>query len=614
METPGHNDHLADFTTDTRVLPLSIMGIFLGAVSALVAYALVWLINVITSLAFYQRFSSGSVSPAGNSLGGWVVVVPAAGAILIGLMARYGSEKIRGHGIPEALEAILIGRSRIEARVAVLKPLSSALSIGTGGPFGAEGPIIMTGGAFGSLFAQFFHLSAAERKVLLVAGAAGGMSAIFASPVAAVLLAVELLLFEWKPRSFIPVACASATAAALRVPLLGAGALFPVAPHASPDGRALLVCLGIGITAGLGSALLTLLVYGFEDLFGRLPIHWMWWPLLGGLVVGLGGWISPRALGIGAESIRALLHGQLGGGELAALLVVKVIIWSVALGSGTSGGVLAPLLLMGGALGALECGALGLPDPGLWALMGMAAMMGGTMRSPFTAMIFAVELTRDVGVLPGLLVACVASDLVTVLVMRRSILTEKVARRGHHVAREYAVSPLGRVFVEEVMLKEAPSLPAEMRISEVAERLRRLDPAIAPYQSWPLVDREGRLAGMASRGDVLRGLRGSGGGDRPVREVGTAQAVVAYPDELLESAVEKMIRHDVGRLPVVLREDPRRLVGYLGRTGVMIAWAKGLEEERSRERGRLSSRLRLLRHKARARFRARPEDASGAAR
>jgi chloride channel protein, CIC family len=600
---------LSDFTTDRRVLTLSLMGVMLGAVSAVTAFLLVKLINLITNLSFHLRFSAGSASPDGNTLGAWGILVPAAGALLVGLMARYGSEKIRGHGIPEALEAILIGRSRIQARVAVLKPLSSAVSIGTGGPFGAEGPIIMTGGALGSLFAQSFHLSSAERKTLLVAGAAGGMSAIFASPVAAVLLAVELLLFEWKPRSFIPVACAAA--AALRVPLLGAGPLFPVLPHSAPGGRELLVFLAIGTSAGLCSALLTLLVYGFEDLFGRLPIHWMWWPLLGGLVVGIGGLIAPRALGIGTESIRALLGGGIPPGELTTLLLVKAIIWSVALGSGTSGGVLAPLLLMGGALGAMETHALGLPDPGVWALAGMAAMMGGTMRCPFTAMVFAVELTRDVAVLPGLLVACVASDLVTVLLMRRSILTEKVARRGHHVAREYSVSPLGRVFVEEVMLKEAPAVPSGMRISELTERLQRLDPAVAPYQSWALVDGEGRLEGIASRGDLVESLQGTGGADRPVREAGTAHVVVAYPDELVDSAVEKMIRHDVGRLPVVAREDPRRLVGYLGRTGVMSAWAKGLEEERGRERGWLTSRLRLLRRKGRARFHAGPDHRPG---
>src|SRR5213082_1391588 len=288
---------LSDFSTDKRVLVLSLIGLGIGAVSALVASALVWLIALITNLTFYHRFSADpAATPVGHHLGYFVVLAPMMGAMIIGLMARYGSPKIRGHGIPEALEAILIGRSRIEPRVALLKPISSAISIGTGGPFGAEGPIIMTGGAFGSIIAQLFHLSAAERKTLLVAGAAGGMSAVFATPVAAVLLAVELLLFEWKPRSFIPVACASAVAGVLRVPLFGAGPLFPVTLHATLPWTTLVTTLGVGLAAGLGATAVTALLYGCEDLFARLPIHWMWWPAIGGVFVGLGGLIAPRAL------------------------------------------------------------------------------------------------------------------------------------------------------------------------------------------------------------------------------------------------------------------------------------------------------------------------------
>lgn len=330
------------------------MALVVGALGAVVAWVLVWLIGAITNLVYYHRFASNLVSPAENALGLGAVLIPMVGGLVIGLMARYGSEKIRGHGIPEAMEAILIGRSRMDAKVAVLKPISSAISIGTGGPFGAEGPIIMTGGAFGSLFAQAFHLSAAERKTLLVAGAAAGMSAIFATPLAAVLIAVELLLFEWKPRSFVPVAAAAAIAAALRVPLLGGGPIFPIPAHGAITSPELLIAFGVGVTAGLVSALLTGLVYGAEDLFLKLPIHFMWWPVIGGLVVGVGGLIEPRALGVGYDTIRDLLSGHLLGAALIGLLLTKAIIWSVALGSGTSGGVLAPLLIIGGALGAAE--------------------------------------------------------------------------------------------------------------------------------------------------------------------------------------------------------------------------------------------------------------------
>jgi CIC family chloride channel protein len=346
------DDELADFSTNRRVLLLSAMSLAIGAFSALVAYVLIWLIAAITNLAFYHRFSAAPALPQGNHLGYWVVVVPVVGALIIGLMARFGSEKIRGHGIPEALEAILLGRSRISPKVAILKPLSSAISIGTGGPFGAEGPIIMTGGAFGSIFAQLFYLSAAERKTLLVAGAAAGMSAVFATPVAAVLLAVELLLFEWKPRSFIPVAVASIIASVLRIPLLGAGPIFPVVPHAPSSGVELAFAAVIGILAGFGSGLLTMLVYAFEDLFQKLPFHWMWWPAIGAVFVGVGGLIEPRVLGVGYDTIHSLLRGELVGAAIIGLLAAKALVWSIALGSGTSGGVLAPLLIMGGALGA----------------------------------------------------------------------------------------------------------------------------------------------------------------------------------------------------------------------------------------------------------------------
>lgn len=595
--TPG------DFTTDSRVLILSGMAAIVGLLGALVARALLWLIAAMTSLAYHQSWTAEFNSPAGHHLGGWAVAVPMAGALVIGILARFGSEKIRGHGIPEAMEAILIGRSRIEAKVAVLKPLSSAISIGTGGPFGAEGPIIMTGGAFGSLFAQLFHLSSAERKTLLVSGAAAGMSAVFASPVAAVLLAIELLLFEWKPRSFIPVAIASVAAMGFRIPLLGAGPIFPFASHMAMGWRPLFLALGLGLVAGFGSSLLTMMVYGAEDLFGRLPVHWMWWPVIGGAVVGLGGLLQPRALGVGYDTIQDLLAGHLAGGALLGLLATKMIIWAVALGSGTSGGVLAPLLIMGGCLGAEQAGMFHLGDPGVWAMVGMGAMMGGTMRSPFTAVIFMLELTQDVAMLPALLVACTASELVTVLLMKRSILTEKVARKGHHVMREYSVSPLQRLFVRDVMLRTVPSLPADLKVADLVERLARMDPALSSAQAWPVTDSGGRLAGLVTRGDLLESLRSDPAGDRTILEAGTDEPIVAYADELVSDAVARMARHDVGRLPVVGRDDPARLEGYLGRTGIIAAWARGHDEEMVREHGWITSRVRLAVRKVRARLR-----------
>src|SRR3954471_18281112 len=425
---PGASPRLGDFTATPRMITIGVLAIVIGIVSAWVAKALLLLIAFFTNLFFFQRISAAATSPADNTLGLWTLGVPVVGALIVGLMARYGSERIRGHGIPEAIEAILINGSRVEPRVAVLKPVSAAISIGSGGPFGAEGPIIMTGGAIGSLIAQFFHLTSVERKTLLVAGAAGGMSATFASPVAAVLLAVELLLFEWKPRSVIPVALASATAAAARRYIIGMGPLFPVPPHPAFIGpQGLAGCVAAGFLAGGLSALLTIAVYAAEDAFAHVPTHWMWWPAMGGVAIGIGGLLFPQALGVGYDTIGALLQGDVGGHMLLGILVVKALIWSIALGSGTSGGVLAPLLMMGGALGGVEAWVLPNEGVGFWPLVSMGAILGGTMRSPFTGVIFALELTHDVNMLLPLLVAVTIAHGFTVLALKRSILTEKVA-------------------------------------------------------------------------------------------------------------------------------------------------------------------------------------------
>ncbi len=579
-------DSLSDFRTDSRVLVLSVMAVFIGSISAVVAKILLWLIAVITNLAYFHRFSSEASIPGEHHLGYWSVLVPVVGAIIIGLMARYGSPKIRGHGIPEALEAILIGGSRVEPKVAVLKPLSSAISIGTGGPFGAEGPIIMTGGACGSLFAQFFHLTSAERKTLLVAGAAAGMSAIFATPVAAVLLAVELLLFEWKPRSFIPVAIASTVAVVLRVKLLGPVGIFPVTPHADLGAQVMGFAFALGIVSGLVSGLMSNMVYGVEDFFSKFRIHWMWWPAIGAVFVGLGGLVEPRVLGVGYETIHGLLRGDLVGNMVIGLVVAKALVWAVALGSGTSGGVLAPLLIIGGALGAI-CGQwIPVGDASLWAMIGMAAMMGGTMRAPFTATVFAVELTHDLNALPALLIGCVAAVGVTVLLLRRSILTEKIARRGLHISCEYSVDILQSFRVSEVMSKEPPVVPVTMKVSELSERIAMRDERLTRRQGTIIVDADGRLAGMITRADLLRALQQKEGGNLTVLEAGKRDPIVAYADELLHDAVARMLKNNVGRLPVVNRQDPMKPVGYLGRADILEARIKHHDEENIREKSR----------------------------
>ncbi|HEV2673315.1 MAG TPA: chloride channel protein [Aliidongia sp.] len=543
-----HREILGDFTADRQVLVLISMALVVGSAGAASAWALIKLIAFVTNLVWAGRFSTANFSMADAIPGPWMVAAPALGGLAIGLMARFGSEKIRGHGIPEAIEAILIGGSRMHPKVAVLKPLSSAISIGTGGPFGAEGPIIMTGGAIGSLFAQCFHLTAAERKTLLVAGAAAGMTAIFGTPIAAVLLAIELLLFEWKPRSFLPVVAASIVSAAWRPLFFGHGPLFPFAAHPDLPWWGLIACAGVGIVAGLQSGAMTRLLYAAEDLFDHLPLHWMWWPMLGGVMVGLGGLIDPRALGVGYDIIADLLSGHMVLGESLRLLAVKSAIWVLALASGTSGGVLAPLLILGGAAGWLE-GQLLPGDASFWALLGMAAMMGGTMRSPLTAVLFAVELTGNMEMLLPLLAATGAAHAVTVLLLKRSILTEKIARRGQHITREYSVDPFELLRVSDVMVTAVDTLPATMSVSAAASFFASGEPR---HKSYPVTAADGRLIGMVTRADALRWRTEKPHEQETLYDALSDTALaLGHPNQVLAQLADLMVAEDLGRIPIV---------------------------------------------------------------
>jgi len=576
-------DTLRDFTADRSLLKLTAMAAVVGTGGAASAWVLLKLIALITNLIYFQRLSDASVSFMGLHLSAWTIFIPVAGSSIIGLMARYGSEKIRGHGIPEAIEAILLGQSRIEPKVALLKPLSSAISIGTGGPFGAEGPIIMTGGALGSLFAQLFHMSSAERKTLLVAGAAAGMTGVFGTPIAAVLLAVELLLFEWKPRSFVPVVTAAMVAAMWRPWLLGPGPLFAygIAPMIPWWGLGL--CALIGIVAGLQSGLMTIVLYKVEDLFYELPIHWMWWPTLGGVVVGIGGWLDPAVLGVGYDNIHALVNGTLDMHDAIALLIGKCVVWIVALSSGTSGGVLAPLLIMGGALGSLEAHYLPFADAGFWAILGMAAILGGTMRAPLTSTLFAVELTGNHHLLAPVLVASVAAFGTTVLLMRRSILTERIARRGHHIMREYTIDPFLQTRVDQIMAKPVHTLAGSIPIEEAiaffmaAEGPKR-------HKSYPVVDADGKLTGMVSRADVLRWSREGWGNAQTLADTQIRDEMfTCYSDELAGHLADRMAVSDFGRVPI-LERGSGRVVGLVARRDLLRVRARAIKEEREKRR------------------------------
>lgn len=579
---PRPAKELGDFTTSWRVLPVASIAVGIGVVAAFVAVALLRMIGLFTNVFFFHRFSTALVSPSGHHLGNYVVLVPIVGALVIGVMARYGSERIRGHGIPEAIESILLKGSRIEPRVALLKPVSSAISIGSGGPFGAEGPIIMTGGAVGSMVGQLFHVTNAERKTLLVAGAAAGMAATFGTPVAATLLAVELLLFEWKPRSFIPVALASVAAAIVRRPLLGAGPLFPVPHHSSSLGlTAVSACIACGLLAGGLSALLTISVYAFEDLFGKLRVHWMWWPAIGGVVVGVGGLIYPPALGVGYDVIQQLLDGEVASRALLMLLAVKWIIWAVSLGSGTSGGVLAPLLMLGAALGGLEGHWFPQQGAGFWALISMGAILGGTMRSPFTAIVFVLELTRDINLMLPLMLAVTFAHALTVLLLKRSILTEKVSRRGYHLTREYETEPLEIIFAREVMASDVLVIPSNFTRQQIAHALHGRH---STHNSLAVVNPSGELMGTVA-GSVLEQWA-----ELPNDAAGSAlesivqKPAIAYPDEPLSVVMDRMATTGLTALPVVDRNDPGRLLGTITLRDMLKAHARHLEEERRRER------------------------------
>lgn len=578
IETP----RLADFTTDLRVIPMSAICIAVGVIGAYLALMLLKLITLFTNLFFFHHWSFAYKSPALNTLGYFVILAPVIGGLIVGIMARYGSERIRGHGIPEAIEAILLKGAKVEPRVAILKPVSAAIAIGSGGPFGAEGPIIMTGGAVGSLIAQFFRLSSAERKTLLVAGAAAGMSATFAAPVSAVLLAVELLLFEWKPRSLIPVAMASATAAGARHYLLGLGPLFPIPEHhMAMNAVGLASSMLVGLFAGILAALLSSAIYLVEDGFSHLPIHWMWWPALGAVVVGVGGLFFPQALGVGYDVIASMLDHDLPFQMLLGIFFVKGIIWSVSLGSGTSGGVLAPLLIMGGALGGLESRFLPNYGVGLWPLVSMAAVLAGALGAPLTAVVFAFELTHDPGVLLPLLISALVSYGFVVLTLPRSILTEKLSRRGYHLSREYIVDPMESLAVEEVMRTHIARLSTDARLDQVREALR-VDEKLGVQRLFPVEDADGNMAGVIPRWDLEQFVAGKKG--PTLSSLVVTQPVVAYDDERLTRIVQRMANSGFTKLPVVRREQPTKVVGIVSLSDLLKARIAAQDIEERRER------------------------------
>ena len=570
----------SDFRPSVSILKLSLMAVFLGVAAAIVALVLYKMIALVTNLSFRQQWSLDFVAPGWETSTWAILLAPLVGGLLVGLMARYGSERIRGHGIPEALEAILFRKSKMMLKVAVLKPLSAAIAIGTGGPFGAEGPIIVTGGAVGSLFGQMFYLTSMERRTLLVAGACAGMSATFGTPIAATLLAVELLLFELRPRSTIPVAIACFVADALRAIWMGPGALFPVDVAFQLTPSVFAMAVACGFLAGLLATLLTALVYRVEDGFHKLPVHWMWWPLLGAVAVSIGGWIDPQTLGVGYDVIDKLLTGRMVGMAVLIFMLVKSVMWIIYLGSGTSGGVLAPLLALGAGLGALE--SLVFPGHGslLWPLLGMGAILAGVMRLPFTSILFTLELTHNASALPALLITCTTAYGVSVFLMKRSILTEKVARRGFDVYREYSVDRLEHIPVKDVMTTDMLTVSGDLTVRELADRYFGPE---QKYRAFPVVDNDGGLLNVVNRQDVAQWLKDDPAGTSRLADVVGKEPVIALPGESCQSVAVRAAVEKLDRVPVVAA-DRRTLLGMVTRYDLLKPYTHYHDEEKVRER------------------------------
>ena len=587
-------EHPAAFTTppahrgpaDRRLFLVCALAVLIALGAAFLAEVLVALINLFTNVAFYGRVALSAASPAGNALGPWVVLVPVVGGLIVGVMARFGSPAIRGHGIPEVMERILVGESRIPPRLTLLKPVGTAISIGTGGPFGAEGPIIATGGALGSMMGQALRFTADERKVLLAAGAAAGMAAIFGAPISATILAVELLLFEYRARSLAPVALASAAAAAVRVALHGPAPVFPMAAIGATTGAALTTYTLIGVFIGALGVGITKTLYRIEDVFERLPIHWMWWPALGGIVVGVMGYLSPRTLGVGYDNISGLLDGSIAGHALLVLVLCKLISWSIALGSGTAGGTLAPLFTIGGGSGVLVgtvvatlLPSLGI-DPRIAGLVGMAAAFTGASRALLASVVFAFEATgQPAGLLP-LLAGCTGAYLISLRTMKETIMTERLARRGTPVITEYSADYLARVLVRDRATTSVVTLPATRKVSEVREWLR--GPSAPTHQGFPIVSEEGRLLGVLTRRDLLNDAVD---GNTILRTLVHRAPVSVAGHHSLREAADLMVHTKVGRLPVVAADG--QVVGILSRSDVIAAHERRLDETRRKGRATL---------------------------
>jgi CIC family chloride channel protein len=544
---------------------LSVLGVLIGIAGGGAAYVLIHGIALLTNLAFFHRVGWKLPSFTHLAASPEVVLVAVAGGLIVGLIAKW-DPIIRGHGIPEAMEAVLTRQSRIAPRTAIAKPVSAAMAIGTGGPFGAEGPIIVTGGAIGSLLGQLVPVSPNERKVLLASGAAAGMAATFGTPLAAVVLVIELLLFEFSTRALVPLVVAASVAGGMHSALFGTGPLFVVPHHDFAGLSQLPYYVPLGLACGVLAVIINKGLFIIEAGYRRLPISHFWWPAIGAVGFASIGLVMPRVLGVGYDQIGDVLTNRLALGTLALLAVAKLAAWWLALGSGTSGGTLAPILLIGGAFGA-ALGHVGTEvlgahiSPGAFALVAMAATFGAATRAPFASIVFLFELTRDYNSILPLMLATVIATLLASSVMHDSIMTEKLTRRGLRVPSDYHADVLGTTLVSTVMTTDVETVHATSPFREVAKRFQA-----DGHGAYPVVDSDGHLVGIITRGALLRA--DDVNDETSIEAMAAHDVVTVTPGDSVGDALQKMIEEQIEHIPVI---DGTNLVGICTRTDVMRA-------------------------------------------
>jgi chloride channel protein, CIC family len=568
---------------EPEVVKICVYAVLVGFVSGLVAQALLELIYLFTNIFYYHRFSFAITNPANHHLGAWAILIPPIGGLLVGVMIYFWEPTLKGHGIPEAMESVLFGHSRMRIRVAILKPLATAFAIGTGGPFGAEGPIIQTGAALGSLFGQAIGLTPYYRRVLLASGAAAGMAATFTAPFAGILVAIELLLFELRARSFIPVALAASVATGVRIYFVGWTPLFPAPAFKLTGMNELWLFAVLGVLMGMvGIAMIRTLSW-LEDFFDELPIKHalIWSPAIGALILGIIAYFYPQVLGTSYDTIRDMLNDRLTVGKLIGISVAKFWALVISLGSGTTGGVFAPSLVVGGGLGAAF--AIGcqhifpslVSNPAFYALAAMAAVFGGIARAPLTSIVFLFELSHNPNALLPLIVCVMISDGFVRLFSRDSIMTIKLVKRGLIVLQDYSVPVLMRARIDQVMHKQFSQLQAEDELREV---LKQFSPGDVSF--IPVVEKDGALVGIVEPHDLLRT-------EPPdhhfkMREIARRDFVLAYPGELIDQVHRDMMLKNSENVVVVEPGSARKPAG-IARANDILQLRRWLLEEETRE-------------------------------